>query len=68
MNIKQMVAEYRFEDPTLNVTMVNPNENERNFLARLITGNKSATRAVTGLGLTEVKISYEDWSVADLFE
>ena len=68
MSIKRMVAEYRFEDPTLNVTMVNPNENERNFLARLITGNKSATKAVTDLGLIEIRITYEDWSVADLFE
>ena len=68
MSIKKMVAEYRFDDPTLNVTVGRPGENERASIARLITGNKSATRAVTGLGLTEVKISYEDWSVADLFE
>ena len=68
MSIKKMVAEYRFDDPTLNVTVVRPGENERASIARLITGNKSATKAVTDLGLIEIRITYEDWSVADLFE
>ena len=67
MSIRQLVVEYRFEDETINKTMVNPGENERNFLADVIKGNKSVTKAVTGLGLKEVRISYEDWSGADLF-
>ena len=68
MNNKTLVVEYEFEDPTANMKMIAPNRNERAFLARLLNSNDSAVTAVTGLGLTNVKIYFKDWSITDLFD
>jgi|TARA_B110001454_G_scaffold216571_1_gene240074 hypothetical protein len=67
--MKTMVIEYQFDDPTMNTAVVNPCRTEREFVAK-IAGDKDGSFAavIANLGLTQIDITYEDWHIGHLFE